>query len=156
MKAYALLLSISAILLICSCSNDLCTGMNKHNGRVELSGFSLECFAGVQVKEQLAFDFYLYKFIENKKVFLQAYLGCNPGLHGDVKEEYPDKKELINGLSYKYYFTKDTDGRELKQVLIESSKYAGEYLHFWYFPDELSPEQEQIALDIIHSLKMRE
>jgi hypothetical protein len=102
-------------------------------------------------------DFDLYGFKYHDKEILRAYFGNHPNLFEGTDKKSPDEEGTINGMKYKaLHFTKP-DGQKLSQYLIEIPELEKEwwrrpqYAHFWYL--DLSPEEEKIATQIIHSLK---
>ena len=152
MRTYSVLVLASCMLLNFSCAEDSGKSLSGKGLKIYHGfGFSVECPKRVKVKEYppKPIDFFTYQFIDNDKILLLAYAGNHPSLFDNAKEEKPDKEERINGLTYKFYSTKDINDVPTKQVLVIMPQDIPSYLHFWYF--NLSPEEQQIAEAIIFS-----
>lgn len=99
-------------------------------------------------------DFDIYSFEYNGQTLLVAYFGNHPSGLIDGKEIINQGR--INGMEYKYYksVTDNNYNYLISIPQIDNTGWWPMYCHFWY--SGLSPEEERIALNIIHSLKLLE
>ena len=137
------------IILLVTCGVCLSVVSCDAKKRYKDEGFSLKLPSTVSIKKETPVeDFNIYKFIYEEQVILSAYVGNHPQFNHANTE-----KGITNGLVSEFFITKDPNGLEQKEILIEFSSHQGwpNYMHFWY--SELPPNLEKIVREIIFSVQ---